>query len=168
MKGRFFIDPTAVKNGAVYLNEKESHHAVSVLRIKAGDVVELLDGTGNSFRGIVSGFKDKRLSVSIIQNESCTTKSGAINRLPTGKAGAPTMLVEITLAASVIKPDAMDLLIQKTCELGVTCVLPILTERCVVKLSQERWQAKYQRWQKIALESCKQCGRPTPPSIMPV
>ena len=159
MKGRFFIDPSAVKDGAVRLSREESHHAISVLRIRTGDAVELLDGSGNSFRGIVSGLKDKRLLVSVDKSVSSVRATGrSVVHQP----------IQITLAASVIKPESMEILIQKACELGAQRIVPIMTERSVVKLSKERWESKHERWRKIVLESCKQCGRTIPLEMMPV
>jgi 16S rRNA (uracil1498-N3)-methyltransferase len=73
--------------------------------------------------------------------------------------------VKITLAASVIKPERMELVIQKACELGAHEIVPVLSERCVVRLSRERWESKIKRWRKIAVESCKQCGRSLVPEI---
>jgi 16S rRNA (uracil1498-N3)-methyltransferase len=59
----------------------------------------------------------------------------------------------------------MEFLVQKACELGVHAFYPLVSERCVVKLSRERWESKAARWRKIAMESCKQCGRATIPEI---
>ena len=148
---RFHFNPQEVLDGVVSLSEKESRHAVSVLRLGAGDVVELLDGAGNSFRGVVTGVKDKRLSVSLDRSPQ--------KEIPSS--------VSISLAPCVIKPDPMELLIQKVCELGVDAIHPIISERTVVRVSSERWESKTARWNKIAVESCKQCGRKMFPSVEP-
>ncbi len=149
---RFYFKPEQDRDGVVTLDEKESHHAISVLRLEAGDVVALFDGLGNEFRGIVTGREKGRLSV-------------MLDKSPAKPSGQGT---QITLAISVIKPERMELLIQKACELGVSSIVPLLTQRSVVKLSSERWESKIHRWEKIALESCKQCGRSKIPEIRAV
>lgn len=153
MRGRFLIEPPVAGQESVLLNAKETHHAVKVLRLGPGDVVELLDGQGRSYRGIVAGMTKERLLVAMDQTMKPSSELGI---LP----------ISITLAVSVIKPERMELLIQKACELGVSKLIPLLTERCVVKLSKERWDAKLMRWQRIAAESCKQCGQTRVPEIM--
>ncbi len=146
---RFVIDPKSIHEGVVELSKEESHHALAVFRLKGGDVVELFDGQGKSFEGVVVGQKQGRVSVMVNRNKAAQT-TGA----------------EITLAVSVIKPERMELLIEKACELGVAAIQPLHTERSVVKLSAERWESKLKRWQKIALESCKQCGRAQAPRVL--
>lgn len=149
---RFHIPPGSEKEGVVTLDKNESRHALSVLRLKAGEVVELLDGQGGIFQGFVAGVEDGRVKVSV---------RGTLRQ------NKPES-VHITLAASVIKPEAMELLIQKACELGTHSIIPIISERTVVRLSRERWESKSQRWQKIIRESCKQCGQSVLPALEPV
>src|SRR3989338_5917950 len=149
---RFYFKPEQAKEGVVTLDEKESHHAISVLRLEAGEAVDLFDGSGKRFRGIVTGREKGRLLVALDKTE----------------ARAVAQAIQITLAVSVIRSERMEFLIQKACELGVTAIVPLLTQRSIVKLSSERWKSKIRRWEKIALESCKQCGRPTIPQLMPV
>ena len=149
---RFHISPGSEKEGVVTLDKDESRHALTVLRLKAGEVVELLDGQGGVFEGIVAAAERGRIKISL----RGTSKKNILNR------------VTITLAASVIKPEGMELLVQKACELGAHVLVPLISERTVVRLSPERWASKLQRWQKIARESCKQCGQSRVPAIQPV
>ena len=151
---RFHIDPREVRDSAVLLNPKESHHAISVLRLKTGDRVGLLDGQGHSLRGVVANIQEGRLQVKINAFPENITPLLEIAPLP-----------QITLAVSVIKPERMELLIQKACELGVHAIIPVHSERSIVKLPKERWQIKIKRWQRIAVESCKQCGLSVTPKI---
>lgn len=148
---RFHIPTNWVPQSTIELDLKESRHAISVLRLKNGDVVELLDGKSNKYQGIVAGQKNGKLLVAINQNIFC-----------------PEPKILTTLAISVIKPERMELLIEKACELGVSEIQPLITDRCVIKLSPERWQAKAQRWSKIAEATCKQCGQSRTPTVLPV
>jgi len=146
-------------DGEALLNGQESRHALKVLRIQKGDAVELFDGGGRVYAGIFSAVKDGRVVIGEIKVAGAPVRElGALASKP----------FEITLAVSVIKPNAMDMLIQKSCELGVDKIAPILTERSVIRLPVDRWAAKTRRWRKIALESCKQCRRSQIPEILPV
>jgi len=146
---RFFVDPSGVKEGEAVLSEAESRHALSVLRLKIGDAVELFDGAGCVYDGVVIDAENRgRLRVSVGRKRE-TVVSG----------------IEVTLAVSVIRPERMDWLVQKATELGAGVIQPIRTERSVVRLSAERWKGKAEKWRKIALESSKQCGRSTLPAI---
>jgi 16S rRNA (uracil1498-N3)-methyltransferase len=147
---RFLIQPDSIKEGFVLLDKKETHHAVSVLRLKAGELVELFDGKGICYRGIVGSMKEGRLLVAIdaVQKEA-----------------AQDLKARVTLGISVIRPERMDYLIEKACELGVHTIAPLITERCVIRISKERWESKLKRWRKIAAESSKQCGRAVVPEI---
>ena len=148
---RFRFNPADVSDdNVVVLSKEESRHALRVLRLKPGSVVELLDGKDKKFRGVVVSESAGLVSVSIDQNP----------------VSNQTNVPEIILAQAVIKPERMELLIQKACELGVAKIVPILAERSVVKLSRERWHDKLARWNKIALESCKQCGRARVPEVL--
>lgn len=149
---RFFIDPAQMRGDTVTLSPEESHHAVDVLRLKKGDAVDLFDGRGNRSAGKVVGIKEGSVSVRLERGAELS-----------GKPSAPP--AEVTLAVSVIKPERMEYLIQKAAELAASTIIPVLSERSVVKLSEERWEAKVKRWRKIALESCKQCGQPRVPDV---
>jgi 16S rRNA (uracil1498-N3)-methyltransferase len=139
---RFYFDAAKVQDGVVTLEEKESRHALRVMRAKAGDPVELLDGHGKSFTGFVVGGEGGRLRVQVDANACFERK----HTFP------------LELIASVIKPDAMEWMIQKACELGVSDIKPVFTERSVVKLPEAEWPKRTARWQKIADAACKQCG----------
>lgn len=152
---RFFVADDLSQTDSILLDAKESRHAVNVLRLKPGELVELFDPKGHAARGIVAAKVGGRLKVSV-------------DRTAGSQAAEVPAAAEIVLAASVIKPEAMDVLVQKSCELGAGRILPMLTERTVVRLSPERWRSKRERWQKIAVESCKQCGRDRVPEISPV
>ena len=152
---RFQVDPKNIFEGRVWLDKKESHHAISVLRLKPGDVVDLIDGRGHSFKGRITDMQDRRLGVRIQPLVAAQSTH----------SDHPLDDLQITLAVSVIKPERMELLIQKACELGVSSIIPVRSERSIIKLSRERWQEKIKRWRKIAAESCKQCGLTIIPQV---
>ena len=149
MPARFYIEPEDAGKDMVLLSERESRHAATVLRLRRGDAVVLFDGEGRAFKGVVAGIRDRRLAVSV---KTEVTETSAAR-------------YEISVAISVIRPERMEWLIEKACELGVSGFFPLVTDRCIVKLSRERWASKWQRWRKIAVASCKQCGIARIPQI---
>ena len=147
---RFFIDHPKSSEDTVFLDAGETRHAVSVFRLKKGDGIELFDGTGHRFLGIAGEVSDGRLSVRLTEKKLAPFPSPA----------------QISLGVAVFRPERMEILIQKACELGAHAIIPLLTERCIVKLSEDRWRSKVGRWQKIVHESCKQCGLAYSPEIV--
>ena len=145
---RFILPSVSAESLRVTLDKKESHHARNVLRVKEGEAVELLDGRGGTFRAVVAGFDEGLVELSILRRQADAVPG-----------------LEITLAPAVIKPERMEWMLEKSCELGIAEWAPVLTERSSVKLSRERWQAKTERWRKIASESCKQCGQARVPIL---
>ncbi|MBI4432151.1 MAG: 16S rRNA (uracil(1498)-N(3))-methyltransferase [Candidatus Omnitrophica bacterium] len=149
MGHRFNIASQSIRDNRVELDEKESRHAIKVLRLEPGAAVELLDGKGRSYAGFIAQIRSGRVVA-------------AIRTRSRDKTSANT---QINLAISVIKPLGMDLLIQKACELGAWSIQPLICERTVVRISPERMASKEKRWRKIAAESCKQCGQAFEPVI---
>lgn len=148
---RFHFDPQTVSaDNQVILSREESYHALKVLRLRPGDVVELLDGQGRKIRGVVASADGAGVRV-------------ALDRRASGEV--PTEGPTIVLAAAVIKPERMELLVQKASELGVSRIVPMLAERSVVRMPRERWAQKTARWNKIAAEACKQSGRAQLPRV---
>ena len=149
---RFCVEENEIHLDEIVLNDKESRHASKVLRIKTGSPVECFDAKGHARCGTVTGLEKGRLRITMNQAEKLLNPSPANRTL-------------ITLALSVIKPERMDAMIQASSALGAAEIIPILSARCVVKLSAQRWAAKLERWRRIALEACKQCGRNEPTRI---
>lgn len=145
---RFYIVPGAGQKTEFELGEDESRHAVSVMRVKVGDPIRVADGHGREFEAEVTAVKKGRVAVRVRRE---AVKSEVTYRF--------------AVAPAVLKPDRMELLIEKSCELGATAILPIVTERTIVRLDLKRWESKVDRWKRIAAEACKQCGLTTVPQI---
>ncbi len=146
---RFFIDASKILNDEALLDTEETRHAVSVFRVKRGDALDLFDGKGRRFSAVAKDVADGKLVVRI-----------------TGSAVSPfPSAAQVTLGVAVFRPERMEVLIQKACELGAHAIIPLMTDRAIVKLSADRWVSKIKRWQKIIQESCKQCGLAYAPEI---
>lgn len=129
------------------LPEAESAHAVRVLRKKAGDEIEVVDGFGNLFRCILLTEHPKGASVEII------------DRIPLPKVWGP----KICLAVAPTKhTDRMEWLVEKAVEIGVDCFVPVLTSR------SERKQINVERLSKIAVSAMKQSLKAVLPEIRPM
>ena len=129
----------------------EAHHALHVLRLQVGDEVTVFDGRGHEAR--CSTAEIARDKVRLIALQHSTT---------------PPLRCRITLAQSVPK-KTMDLIIQKATELGVAAIVPLISERTVVRLDAELASnhSRADRWRDIALEACKQCGNNWLPEVHP-
>ena len=127
----------------VEIPESESKHLTSVLRLGPGDTIELLDGKGNRARGALL-FRDKKVFAELSEEPSTDPK---LCSLP------------VHLAMSIIKGDAMEWVVEKAVELGVRSLTPIDTEFSVVDLRKKGPDSFRERWQRIADQALKQCGR---------
>ncbi len=142
---RFFIDPHQINNQQATITGPEARHLSLVLRLKIGDIIELLDGTGITYLAEIQSLDKFQTSARIISERK-----------------VPNNPPFLSLAPALIKGKKMDLIIQKACELGVSTVHPFISDNCVLKKVKPNM---LERWQRIAHESCKQCGRPTPMQI---
>lgn len=141
---RFYASPENFNDHQIILDLEQSRHLNSVLRLQNGDEIRVFDGTGNEFFCIVQ--------------ETGNRKQGVVLRiLRKILPSAPESDLDLTLAVAVLKGEKFDLVIQKAVELGVTNFVPIITKRCDVK--PKNFDKKIERWEKIVIESSKQCGR---------
>lgn len=144
---RFYAPPDAFSpdRKSASLGADETRHLRDVLRLKSGDEVYLFDGAGREFR---------------CQVETIARDSTAVRVAGQVDPACPESLLNLTLAVALLKGEKFDLVIQKATELGVTNVVPVITARADVRLkSEEDADRKVIRWQRIALEATKQCGR---------
>jgi 16S rRNA (uracil1498-N3)-methyltransferase len=146
---RIFVPAIAISGDRLTVTDPdELHHLLSVLRIRVGDAVECLDGAGSSYIGRV---------------QHCE-KSGIVLRIEERRQGR-SWSAQILLAQALIKPEPFEWVVQKATELGVRELVPLVTGRCVVRPQADRGERKVVRWQRIAKEAAKQCGRSVIPRI---
>ena len=143
---RFFLDPAAWGDEAA-LSGDEAKHCARVLRAKAGDVITVFDGAGRSAETEVLSVSKARVEIRL--GETLVE---------------PAPKIEVVLAQAVIKGKAMDWLLQKAVELGVSEIQPLSTRHVVVQAGD----GKDEKWQRFVLEACKQCGRSRVPKVLPV
>jgi 16S rRNA (uracil1498-N3)-methyltransferase len=129
------------------LTGDEAHHCVRVLRQKVGDLIVVFDGRGKSLQCQI---------VSADKNQVILKQDGKIEVQQRG--------LSLHLAQAIPKAGNMELIVQKAVELGVASIQPLMTENTVAKADEK----KLQKWQRIALEACKQCGQNWLPEVKPV
>jgi 16S rRNA (uracil1498-N3)-methyltransferase len=150
---RFFAPPSAFNFGKriVTLTSDEARHLREVLRLKAGDEVQVFDGEGREFRAVVAQARREFAELEL-GDETGSPK--------------PESPLKLTLAVALLKGEKFDLVVQKGTELGVNKFIPLVTRYADIRLRDESDAAKrVTRWQRIALEAAKQCGRSIVPEV---
>lgn len=145
---RFFFDPASRRGDDVVLSEEESRHVVKVLRLKVGAELELLDGQGAIFNGRITNVGRQV----IVRLEHVVDRESAAQRT-------------VWVGQGILKGEKMDMVVQKSTELGVHRLTPLQLGRSQGRLSEMQGRKKLERWQRISLESCKQCRRLLPMQI---
>ncbi len=149
---RIFQPYTINQNSLITLDDNAFNHLIRVLRMKTGESITLFDGSNQITPAVIHEVNKKTVIVKT-ENSVLDNRESPLN---------------IHLGQVISRGDKMEFTIQKSVELGVNTITPLLSERCGVKLDQERLEKKVQQWQKIVISACEQCGRNIIPSINPV
>ena len=145
---RFYLPPPEWNASSPSLSDSESHHALDVVRLGAGDRITVFDGVGGEASAQITAVEGKRAQLRLLQ-----------------KATTQPLPCAITLAQAVPKGKNMDFIIQKAVELGAARIAPLLSDRTVVHLDAQELEKKRAKWRETALEACKQCGQNRIPEI---
>ena len=130
----------------------DAHHLGRVMRARAGDRILVADDEGKVGEYELTGFTESSVSMKLGQQVDERTESR----------------VEIVLAQCLPKGDKLDLIVQKATELGVNVIVPLASDNCGVRYDGKKAKAKQEKWQKIADEAGKQCGRSRLPEVQQV
>jgi 16S rRNA (uracil1498-N3)-methyltransferase len=147
---RFYLPPEDCRGQWLQLTGREAHHGLHVLRLKRGDRVTVLDGTGHTMQCDVENTAKDSLALAVRQTES-----------------TPALPCPFTLLVALPKGKIIEDIIEKSVELGVQRVVPLLTERVVLQLDAAGALAKREKWQQVAVEAIKQCGAAWLPRVEP-
>ncbi len=143
---RFFISPEQVSGPQITLSGEDVRHIATVLRMKTGDELLLCDGQGTEYFARITQVNKSEIGTEI-----------------TGQSKREPRFPRILLGQGLPKSDKMDWIAQKATELGVASIVPIVTERTIVKVRDE--EKRVSRWQKIAREAAMQSNRPDIPLV---
>ncbi|WP_295682606.1 16S rRNA (uracil(1498)-N(3))-methyltransferase [uncultured Nevskia sp.] len=149
---RIHIPVPLTVGASLDLPDDAARHVAQVLRMKIGEPLTLFNGDSGEYAATITATGRRDVSVSVDRFEPVDRESR----------------LDITLAQCVSKGERMDYTVQKAVELGVTRILPLLSERSVVKLDAERWDKKLEHWRGIAVSACEQSGRTRLPEVLPV
>jgi len=148
---RFFVLPEGFSGNTVTLKGSDVNHIRTVLRMKPGDRIEVIDHQGIQYKVVLAEVERDHVQGEILSKIVMQTESP----------------VSIRMGQALIKGNVFDLLVRKATELGVHSVVALKTQRCVARLAKEAESYRTQRWQRIAGEASKQCGRSSIPPINP-
>jgi 16S rRNA (uracil1498-N3)-methyltransferase len=141
---RFPVRQSQIKNSQAIISGSDYRHIVKVLRLKVGHEITLFDESGMEHNATIAEIAKSEVKIAIAASKRVATESS----------------LDIALLQGVPKGNKMDFIVEKATELGVKTIVPVIADR-----SQIRETRKIERWQKVAKESSKQCGRTTPPDI---
>lgn len=145
---KFFVSTDNIYGDTAVITGDDVKHIYKVLRLEAGDKVNINNQAGLEFTGEILSIDKKEVRVKLIEELEINNESP----------------IEITLFQGLPKSAKMDLIVQKATELGVKEITPVITERVVVKSELSEFN-KTERWKRIALEACKQSKRTIIPEI---
>ncbi|MFA5103719.1 MAG: 16S rRNA (uracil(1498)-N(3))-methyltransferase [Candidatus Margulisiibacteriota bacterium] len=140
---RFFIQTSLINGNSINITGSDYNHIKNVLRKKSGDKITCFDSSGTEYDTGISAIEKDKLTLNIIK----TSKKDVEPK------------IRITLAQALPKSSKMDDIVQKSTELGVFEIIPVVTQRCITKAD------KNERWNKIAKESAEQSGRVHVPAV---
>jgi 16S rRNA (uracil1498-N3)-methyltransferase len=148
---RFKIDKECIRDlTATVKDAGEIRHIGKVLRLKAGDEVILFDGAGKEYHASLTRLSPREISLTLLREPSSVATESPLR---------------IILGLGLLKASKFDWLVQKTTELGVAEVVPFYSLRVVPRWEEGRTRSRQSRWEKIASEAAKQCGRAQVPKI---
>jgi 16S rRNA (uracil1498-N3)-methyltransferase len=146
---RVYVDAALSPGESLVLPNDTAAHVAKVLRARVGDQLILFNGDGREFSAAIESVRSSRVAVMVGEGAPLDRES------PLG----------ITLVQCVPRGDRMDLVVQKATELGVARIVPVLSQRSVVRLDKLQAEAKALHWRAVAISACEQCGRNRLPVI---
>src|SRR5882672_9568473 len=145
---RLFTPVDLVLGAEIRLPDRAAHH-LAVLRMRSGDAVTLFNGRGGEFSAELLRVAADEMLARVLSKDDSERESPLF----------------IALAQCVSGGDRMDTALQKSTELGVSKIVPIASERSVVKLSRDRAEKRVAHWRNVVIAACEQCGRNRIPEV---
>lgn len=148
---RFHLPENLPVGQTVNLPDNIVRH-LNVLRVRPNENITLFDGKGKAHAARLTVLEKRRAEAEILHKDTTDNESP----------------LNITLIQSISSGERMDFTLQKSVELGVTAIQPVISERCIVRLDGERAAKRLARWQEIVISACEQSGRNTVPPVLPI
>lgn len=148
---RVYVDAALEPGAHVMLTGSAANHLTRVLRLRVGAELTLFSGTGGEYSARIDAVKGAAVRAAVGEHRAIERESP----------------LNLTLAQGVARGERMDLVMQKATELGVRRLVPILTERSIVRFTDRQAERKLSHWRSIAIGACEQCGRNRLPEVAP-
>ena len=149
---RFLVTSSLKKNKSVSLNQEETHHLRRVLHMKEGMKCILFDQEGNECLGVIEGFGLDSTQVKLIEPIMRNSETG----------------FKLSVAQAIPQDRKMDDIVQKSAELGIDKLIPLITERTIVRIKENQFQKVNERWNRILNQAAKQSRVSKLPQIKPI
>lgn len=146
---RFYDDQPLAADQLVELSDAVIQHVCRALRMRVGDPIILFNGDGNEYHAQLEAVEKRRASVRILNVTQPAVESP----------------LQIHIGQSLSRGERMDYAVQKATEMGMQQMVPLFSERCEVKLNNERQDKRIRHWQQVAISACEQSGRCAVPTI---
>ena len=148
---RVHVDQPLAVDAVVALPAAAAAHVTRVLRLREGDPLVLFNGDGNDYECELENDGPRGVGARVLRARAAGNESP----------------LRVTLAQALARGEKMDLIVQKATELGVAAIVPLLTERCEVRLDAARAAKRIEHWNAVAAGACEQCGRARLPAVDP-
>ena len=146
---RVYVDAALEPGTFVELSGSAAGHLTHVLRLRAGAALTLFNGRGGEYSASIERVRRSEVTLAVGAHQAIERESP----------------FALTLAQGISRGERMDLVVQKATELGVSRLVPLATERSVVRLDEEQSDRKSSHWRAIAIAACEQCGRNRLPEV---
>ncbi len=146
---RFYSAENLKIGAAIKLSDNAATHATRVMRLNVGDALTLFCGDGFDYGCTLFSVKKNEVLAQVKSSKKVDNESN----------------LNITLLQGISAGDRMDISIQKAVELGVNRIIPLKTERSVVKLDEEKAKKRVEHWQNVVIAACEQSGRAKIPQV---
>ena len=147
---RVYVETPVNTGKRLTVEGSAANHITRVLRLRSGDALTVFDGRGAEFGARIEEFRKDAVIVSIDEHRTVDRESP----------------LSLTLAQGISRGERMDWIIQKATELGATRIVPVFTQRSVVRLDDKQAERKLQHWRAITIAACEQCGRNRLPELV--
>lgn len=149
---RLYISNSLNTSQTIELKPEAAHYVRTVLRLKKSNQLIVFNGLGDEYLSMIDEVSRKRVVINIVEKKSRCIESP----------------LNIHLGLGISRGDRMDWAVQKSVELGVNCITPLITERCVVKFKADKKQQRQQHWQHIVQHATEQSGRTILAELTPI
>jgi len=146
---RIHVPGPLVENSEITLPAQAGEHLTRVLRLEPGAAFTLFDGRGGEYAAELAPRAGKQVRARVLAHAAVERESP----------------LDITLLQGIARGERMDLIVQKSTELGVTRIVPVTAERSVVRIDARQHERKREHWQTVAISACEQCGRNRIPEV---